>query len=74
MLHYQILASLSMDTFKSYQNNEMLLQNCNDEFELPSGSFFSEIQDYFEYIIKKPEFLIILQSKRILIKLMKLIE
>ena len=35
MLHYQILASLSMNTFKSYQNNEMLLQNCNDEFELP---------------------------------------
>ena len=28
----------------------------NEEFELPDGSYFvSDIQDYFEYIIKKHE-------------------
>ena len=34
----------------------MLLTLCDDEFNLPNGSYsVSDIQDYFEYIIKKHE-------------------
>ena len=40
----------------SYKNNkfEMSAPTWSDEFELPDGSYpISDIQDYFEYILKK---------------------
>ena len=40
----------------SYNNNKFKISapTCNDEFELPDGSYsISDIQDYFEYIFKK---------------------
>ena len=40
----------------SYNNNKFKLSvpTWNDEFELPDGSYsVSDIQDYFEYILKK---------------------
>ena len=40
----------------SYNNNkfEISAPKWNDEFELPDGYFsISDIQDYFEYILKK---------------------
>ena len=40
----------------SYSNNELKIsaRTWNDEFELPDGSYsISDIQDYFEYILKK---------------------
>ena len=40
---------------KSYKNNEFKIsvQTWNEEFELPDGSnSVSDIQDYFEYLIK----------------------
>ena len=41
---------------KSYKNNKfkILAPTWNEEFELPDGSCSaSDIQDYFEYIVKK---------------------
>ena len=41
---------------KCYKNNKfkILAPTCNEEFELPDGSYsISDIQDYFEYIFKK---------------------
>ena len=41
-----------------YNNNKFKISapTCNDEFNLPDGSYsVSDIQDYFEYIIKKHE-------------------
>ena len=43
---------------KSYKNNKFKISapTWNEEFELPDGSYsVSDIQDYFEYIIKKHE-------------------
>ena len=43
---------------KSYKNNKFKISapTCNEEFELPDGSYSaSDIQDYFEYILKKQE-------------------
>ena len=43
---------------KSYKNNKLKISapTWNEEFELPNGSYFvSDIQDYFEYILKKYE-------------------
>ena len=40
----------------SYKNNKFKISapTWNDEFELPDGSYsVSDIQDYFEYILKK---------------------
>ena len=40
----------------SYKNNKFKISapTCSDEFELPDGSYsISDIQDYFEYILKK---------------------
>ena len=40
----------------SYNNNKFKIsaRTCNDKFELPDGSYsISDIQDYFEYILKK---------------------
>ena len=42
----------------SYNNNKFKISapTWNDEFELPDGSYsVSDIQDYFEYILKKHE-------------------
>ena len=41
-----------------YNNNKFQVSSptWNDEFELPDGSYFiSDIQDYFEYILKKTQ-------------------
>ena len=43
---------------KQYKNNKLkiIAPTWNNEFELPDGSYyFSDIQDYIEYIIKKHE-------------------
>ena len=40
----------------SYKNNKLKISapTRNDKFELPDGSYsISDIQDYFEYILKK---------------------
>ena len=42
----------------AYNNNKFKISapTWNDEFDLPNGSYsISDIQDYFEYIIKKHE-------------------
>ena len=42
----------------SYKNEKfkILAATCNKEFELPDGSYsVSDIQDYFEYILKRHE-------------------
>ena len=56
------LANLSIYyTWKNksaYNNNKFKISapTWNDEFDLPNGSYsISDIQDYFEYIIKKHE-------------------
>ena len=44
------------NTENSYKNNKFKISapTWNDEFELPDGSYLiSDIQDYFEYILKK---------------------
>ena len=58
-----VLANLSIyDTWRNikseYNNNEfkILAPTWNDIFDLPDGSYsISDIQDYFEFIIKKHE-------------------
>ena len=43
---------------KSYKNNKIKISTptWNEEIELPDGSYFIwDIQDYFEYILKKHE-------------------
>ena len=43
---------------KSYKNNKLKISapTWNEKFELPNGSYYvSDIQDYFEYILKKYE-------------------
>ena len=48
------LSNLSIKS--SYNNNKFKISTTrwNDEFELPDGSYsVSDIQDYFEYILKK---------------------
>ena len=43
---------------KSYKNNKFKISApmWNEEFELPDGSYsVSDIQDYFEYILKNME-------------------
>ena len=50
---------------KLYKNNKFKISapTWNEEFELPDGSYFvSDIQDYFEYILKNmKQLLVILQ-------------
>ena len=57
MLPYQILAFITHGkTINSYINNKFKITapTWNNEFELPDGSYsVSNIQDYFEYILKK---------------------
>ena len=46
----------------SYNNNKFKISTptWNDEFELPDGSYsISDIQDYFEYILKNTEKILI---------------
>ena len=46
----------------SYNNNKFKISapTWNDEFELPDGSYsISDIQDYFEYILKNMEKILI---------------
>ena len=58
---YIVLSNLSVyytwkNIKKSHKNNEfkILAPTWNEEFELPDGSYsLSDIQDYFEYILKK---------------------
>ena len=58
MLHYQILVYFHTRKYikKSYNNNKFKISASTwyDEFELPDGSYsVSNIQDYFECILKK---------------------
>ena len=42
----------------AYNNNKLKISApiCNDDFDLPDGSYsISDLQDYFEYLIKKHE-------------------
>ena len=59
LLPYQILVLLHMEKHKSsYNNNKFKISTpaWNDKFELPDGSYsVSDIQDYFEYILKNME-------------------
>ena len=60
MLLYQILAFTIHGKIlkKSYNNNKfkILAPIWNEEFELPDGSYsMSDIQDYFEYVLKNME-------------------
>ena len=54
---YQILVFITHgETKSSYNNNKFKISapTWNDKFELPDGSYsISDIQDYFEYILKK---------------------
>ena len=44
----------------SYNNNKISAPTWNDKFELPDGSYsVSDIQDYFEYILKNMEKILI---------------
>ena len=56
-LPYQILVFFTHGKTKSsYNNNKFKVSapTWNDKFELPDGSYsVSDIQDYFEYILKK---------------------
>ena len=56
---------------KSYKNNKFKISapTRNEEFQLPDGSYsVSDIQDYFEHIIKKHETIIDNPSIRIYVK------
>ena len=63
VLPYQILVfitrgkiTINTITIRSYNNNKFKISapTWNDEFELPDGSYsVSDIQDYFEFILKK---------------------
>ena len=45
-----------LKNIKSTYNNNKSAPTWNDEFDLPDGSYsISDIQDYFEFIIKKHE-------------------
>ena len=58
-LLYQILVYITHGkTKKSYNSNKFKISapTWNVEFELPDGSYsISDIQDYFEYILKNME-------------------
>ena len=56
---YQILTFITHGKTKnSYSNNKLKISapTWNDKFELPDGSYsVSDVQDYFDYILKKHE-------------------
>ena len=60
---YQILSFITHGKTKSlYNNNKFKISppTWNDEFELPDGSYsVSDIQEYFEYILKNTEKILI---------------
>ena len=59
----------------SYKNNKLKISapTWNDNFELPNGSYLiSDIQDYFEYILKRYNENIVNPSIRIYVKKMKI--
>ena len=54
-MHYQILAFITHGIIDSYNNNKFKISTptWNEEFKLPNGSHpVSDIQDYFQYILK----------------------
>ena len=57
VLLYQILVSIKHGKYKkSYSNNKCKISapTWNDEFQLPDELYsISDIQDYFEYILKE---------------------
>ena len=56
LLLYQILAFIAHGNINSYNNNKFKISapTWNDKFELPDGLYsVLDIQDYFEYILKK---------------------
>ena len=56
ILVYQIVAFITRENIKSSCNNKFKIfaPTWNDKFELPYGLYsVSNIQDYFEYILKK---------------------
>ena len=56
MLLYEILVFTWRNIKNSYKNNKFKISapTWSDEFELPDGSYsISDIQDYFEYILKE---------------------
>ena len=58
---YQTLVFIT-HLWTSYNNNKFKISapTWNDEFELPDGSYsVSDIQDYFEYILKNMEKILI---------------
>ena len=58
MLLYQILACTIHGKISLYKNNKCKTSavTWNEEFELPDGTYSaSDIQEYFEYILKKHE-------------------
>ena len=57
-MHNQILILITRGKYvkSTYNNNKFKISTppWNDKFELPDGSYsVSDIQDYFEYILKK---------------------
>ena len=59
-LDLKALANLSIyytwkNVKSTFNNNKLKISapTWNETFDLPDGSYISEIQDYFEYIIKK---------------------
>ena len=56
LLHYQILVFITPGKTKSSCNDKFKISapTWNEEFTLPDGSYsLSDIQDYFEYVLKK---------------------
>ena len=56
MLYRILVFTIHGKTKNSYKNNKFKISapTWSDEFELPDGSYsISDIQDYFEYILKK---------------------
>ena len=63
MLLYHILAFTTEGIIQSYKNNKFKISapTRKKEFELPDRSYsVSDIQDYFKYILKKHEQLLII--------------
>ena len=56
MLIYQIFAFTMHKKHSKSHTKKISAWTCNDKFELPDGSYsVSNVQDYFDCIIKKQE-------------------
>ena len=68
MLLYQILTSTIHGKYKNLQKNnkfEMIAPALNDKIEFPDESYsLSDVQDYFQLIIKKHETVTVNPQKR----------